>query len=259
GGAAAAKALNPDISAIGDFISDAGHYPTPPGSVSRQAGFQSLNMHESELGFQAIIDPYARGDFFISFGEQGVEVEEGYVTFTALPGGFVARVGKMRAAFGKVNTMHNHVLPWADRPLVNENLVGSEDGIDDAGFSIQRILPAPKGIFLEATGQVFRGDSGTQTFFVPVTPANPTGTIQQTLFTATGKSDVSTVAHLRGYRDITESTNLDLGLSYARGHNELGSGFLTQLYGMDATLRWKPLRRSIYHSFIGRTEAIWSQ
>jgi len=259
GGAAAAKALNPDISAIGDFISDAGHYPTPPGSVSRQAGFQSLNMHESELGFQAIIDPYARGDFFISFGEQGVEVEEGYVTFTALPGGFVARVGKMRAAFGKVNTMHNHVLPWADRPLVNENLVGSEDGIDDAGFSIQRILPAPKGIFLEATGQVFRGDSGTQTFFVPVTPANPTGTILQTLFTATGKSDVSTVAHLRGYRDITESTNLDLGLSYARGHNELGSGFLTQLYGMDATLRWKPLRRSIYHSFIGRTEAIWSQ
>jgi hypothetical protein len=259
GGAAAAKALNPDISAIGDFISDAGHYPTPPGSVSRQAGFQSLNMHESELGFQAIIDPYARGDFFISFGEQGVEVEEGYVTFTALPGGFVARVGKMRAAFGKVNTMHNHVLPWADRPLVNENLVGGEDGIDDAGFSIQRILPAPKGIFLEATGQVFRGDSGTQTFFVPVTPANPTGTIQQTLFTATGKSDVSTVAHLRGYRDITESTNLDLGLSYARGHNELGSGSLTQLYGMDATLRWKPLRRSIYHSFIGRTEAIWSQ
>ncbi len=259
GGAAAAKALNPDISAIGDFISDAGHYPTPPGSVSRQAGFQSLNMHESELGFQAIIDPYARGDFFISFGEQGVEVEEGYVTFTALPGGFVARVGKMRAAFGKVNTMHNHVLPWADRPLVNENLVGGEDGIDDAGFSIQRILPAPKGIFLEATGQVFRGDSGTQTFFVPVTPANPTGAIQQTLFTATGKSDVSTVAHLRGYRDITESTNLDLGLSYARGHNELGSGFLTQLYGMDATLRWKPLRRSIYHSFIGRTEAIWSQ
>jgi len=259
GGAAAAKALNPDISAIGDFISDAGHYPTPPGSVSRQAGFQSLNMHESELGFQAIIDPYARGDFFISFGEQGVEVEEGYVTFTALPGGFVARVGKMRAAFGKVNTMHNHVLPWADRPLVNENLVGGEDGIDDAGFSIQRILPAPKGIFLEATGQVFRGDSGTQTFFVPVTPANPTGTIQRTLFTATGKSDVSTVAHLRGYRDITESTNLDLGLSYARGHNELGSGFLTQLYGMDATVRWKPLRRSIYHSFIGRTEAIWSQ
>ena len=251
---AAAKALNPDISAIGDFIGAAGHYPTPPGTLIRQGGFQSLNMHESELGFQAIIDPYARGDFFLSFGESGVDLEEGYITFTALPAGFVARVGKMRAAFGKVNTMHNHVLPWVDRPLVNENLVGGEDGIDDAGFSLQRILPAPKGIFLEATGQVFRGDTGEQTYFLP----NGASTVQ-TVFTATRKTDVSTVAHLRGYKDVTESTNLDLGLSYARGHNELGSDFLTQLYGLDATVRWKPLRRSIYHSFIGRTEAIWSQ
>ncbi len=259
GASAAAKALNPDISVIGDFLGAAGHYPTPPGSLIRQAGSQSLTMHESEIGLQAIIDPYARGDFFLSFGESGVDLEEGYITFTALPGGFVARVGKMRAAFGKVNSLHNHVLPWADRPLVNENLVGGEDGIDDAGVSIQRILPAPKGIFLEATGQIFRGDSGTQTFFLPVTPANPTGTIQQTLFTATNKSDVSTVEHLRGYKDITESTNLDLGLSYARGHNEMGSNFLTQLYGVDATIRWKPLRRSIYHSFVGRTELIWSQ
>jgi len=253
GATALAKALNPDISAIGDFLGSAGHYPTPPGTVIRQAGFHSFEMHETELGFQAIVDPYARADFFLSFGEENVNLEEGYITFTALPAGFVARVGKLRAAFGKVNTLHNHVLSWADRPLVTENLVGGEDGIDDAGVSIERILPAPGGFFLEATGQVFRGDTGSQTFFTP------TGTTTQQLFTASGKSDVSAVAHLRGYKDITESTNLDVGLSYARGHNEFGSDFLTQLYGVDGTLRWKPLRRSIYHSFVGRTELIWSQ
>jgi hypothetical protein len=254
GASAAAKALNPDISAIGDFIGAAGHSVNSPGSIIRQAGSRSLEMHESELGFQAIIDPYARGDFFLSFGEEGVNLEEGYITFTALPGGFVARAGKMRAAFGKVNTLHNHVLPWVDRPLVTENLVGGEDGIDDAGVSITKILPAPKGIFLEATGQVFRGDSGSQTYFLP-----NGGTIDQTVFTASTKGDVSTVAHLRGYKDLTDSTNLDLGVSYARGHNDVGSNFITNLYGMDATLRWKPLRRSIYHSFIGRSELIWSQ
>jgi hypothetical protein len=27
---------------------------------------------------------------------------------------------------------------------------------------------------------------------------------------------------------------------------------------VDATLHWKPLRRSIYHSFVGRSELIWS-
>jgi hypothetical protein len=235
-GGSAAKALNPDISAIGDFIAIAGHNPVQPSP--------SLEMHESELGFQAIIDPYARGDFFLSFGEEGVTLEEGYITFTALPAGFVAKVGKMRSTFGKVNLMHNHVLPWVDRPLVTNSLVGGEDGIDDAGVSIERIIPAPKGLFVEATGQLFRGDSGDA---------------QHPLFKASTKSDVSAVAHLRTYKDITESTNLDLGLSYARGHNDLGANFLTQLYGVDATLRWKPLRRSIYHSFVGRGEFIWSQ
>ncbi len=232
GASAAAKALNPDISVIGDFLGSMGHNPLVP--------TPAFQMHESEVGLQAIIDPYARGDFFISFGETGVNLEEGYITFTALPAGFVMRGGKMRAAFGKVNTLHNHVLPWTDRPLVTNSLVGGEDGINDAGLSLTRILPAPKGLFLEATGQVFRGDSAD-------------------VFTSSKRSDVSAVAHLRGYRDLTESTNLDIGASYARGHNDLGSRYLTQLYGVDATVRWKPLRRSIYHSFVGRSEFIWSQ
>lgn len=231
-GGAAAKALNPDISMIGDFISSAGHNPINP--------TPSFQMHESELGVQAIVDPYARADFFISFGEEGVNLEEGFITFTALPKGFVARAGKMRAAFGKVNTLHNHVLPWVDRPLVNQNLVGGEDGIDDAGISIQHIIPAPKNWFFELTGQTFRGDSSD-------------------VFKASTKSDVSAVGHLRTYKDITDNSNVDLGLSYSRGHNQFGSPFITNLYGVDATYRWKPLIRSIYRSFVARSEFIWRQ
>jgi len=152
----------------------------------------------------------------------------------------------MRAAFGKVNTLHNHVLPWTDRPLVTNNLVGGEDGIDDAGFSVARLIPNP-WFFLEATGQVFRGDSSD-------------------LFHSSERGDLSYVGHLRGYHDLTENTNLDLGTSYSYGHNSSGifggediGGFTTQLYGIDATLRWRPLQRSIYHSFVGRSELIWSR
>ncbi|HET7872536.1 MAG TPA: hypothetical protein VFL42_08495, partial [Terriglobales bacterium] len=231
-GAAAAKALNPDISAIGDFIANAGHNPVVP--------TPSFQMHETELGFQAIIDPYARGDFFLSFGEAGVNLEEGYITFTALPASFVARAGKMRASFGKVNTMHNHVLPWVNRPLVTQNLVGNEDGINDAGVSVNRYLPAPKNWFLDFTGQVFRGDSTD-------------------VFQAQVKNDVSVVGHLRAYRDLTENANIDLGGSYSRGHDIFGSPFIGNLYGVDATYRWKPLQRAIYRSFVARTELIWRQ
>src|SRR5215471_11570103 len=231
-GAAAAKALNPDISVIGDFISGLGHNPVNP--------TPTFQMHESEVGLQAIVDPYARADFFISFGEEGVNLEEGFITFTALPKNFVAKVGKMRAAFGKVNTLHNHVLPWVDRPLVTQNLVGGEDGIDDAGLSVQHIIPAPKNWFMEFTGQVFRGDSSD-------------------VFTASQKNDVSVVGHLRTYKDLTENSNLDLGGSYSRGHNQFGSAFVTNLFGIDATYRWKPLQRAIYRSFVARSEFIWRQ
>ncbi|MGA2268057.1 MAG: hypothetical protein ABSH44_06255 [Bryobacteraceae bacterium] len=230
-GPAAAKVLNPDISVIGDFLGAAGN--------GANRGAPSLEMHESEVGFQEVIDPYARADFFISFGEHGVDLEEGYLTFTALPAGMQLKVGKMRAAFGRVNPLHNHVLPWTDRPLVNQDLVNGEDGIDDAGLSLSRILPAPKGIFLEGTAQVFRGDTDG-------------------VFRADQRSHVSTVEHLRLYRDLAESTNIDLGGSFARGHSPFGDGW-NQLYGTDATLRWKPLRRSIYHSFVARSELIWAR
>jgi hypothetical protein len=55
---------------------------------------------------------------------------------------------------------HNHRLPWTDRPLVINNLVGGEEGLADAGLSVARLVPNP-WLFLEATGEVFRGDSGT--------------------------------------------------------------------------------------------------
>ncbi|MEO8258678.1 MAG: hypothetical protein ABI868_15120 [Acidobacteriota bacterium] len=236
---AGSKVFNPDLAVIGNFLGFAGRNAVAPEPA--------LALPESEASFQAIVDPYARADFFVSFGETGVSVEEGFVTFTALPGGLLTKVGKMRAAFGKVNTLHTHVLPWADRPLVIGNLVGGEDGLSDAGVSVARLIPN-RWLFLEATGQVFRGDSG------------------DSLFRSSQRGDLSYVGHLRGYQDLSESTNLDLGVSYSRGHNPSGivddldlGRFTTQLWGVDATVRWKPLQRSIYHSFIGRSEVIWSR
>jgi hypothetical protein len=240
----ASKVFNPDMAVIGDFLGTAGRVHTDPANNITPA--PAFEMHESEASFQAVVDPYARADFFISFGEEGVDLEEGFVTLTSLPGGLLTKVGKMRAAFGKVNSLHNHVLPWTDRPLVINNLVGGEDGINDAGISVARLIPN-RWVFLEATGQVFRGDSG------------------ETLFKSSERSDLSYVGHVRGYQDLAESTNIDLGLSYSHGHNPSGivdgvdvGRFTTGLFGVDATIRWRPLRRSIYHSFIGRTEVIWS-
>jgi hypothetical protein len=237
-GVGASKVFNPDMAVIGNIVGAAGRNPIAPDPA--------IQVREAEASFQAIADPYARGDFFLSFGESGVDLEEGYLTFPAVPGGLLVKVGKMRANFGKVNTSHSHTLTWVDRPLVTTSLLGGEDGINDAGISVARLIPNP-WIFLEATGQVYRGDS-------------------EGLFHSSTRGDLSYVGHLRGYHDVTENTNLDLGGSYARGHNDSGvingvdvGRFVTDLYGFDATLRWRPLKRAIYHSFIARSELAWSR
>jgi hypothetical protein len=235
---AASKIFNPDMAVIGNFLGAAGRNRINPAP--------SLAMQESEVSLQAIVDPYARADFFIAFGEEGVDLEEGFLTFPTLPGGFLVKVGKQKAAFGKVNTLHSHQISWTDRPLVVSNLLGGEEGISDAGLSVARLISNP-WFFLEATGQVYRGDSGD-------------------LFRASKRSDLSYVGRLRGYQDISESTNVDLGASFVHGHNDSGvvddldvGRFATKLFGVDGTIRWKPLRRSIYRSFIGRTELMWSR
>ncbi len=238
---AGSKVFNPDIGMIGNFISATG--PSRGGSEAL-APIPFATLQESEASFQAIVDPFARADFFLAIGEEGIEVEEGYVSFPTLPGGLLLKAGKMRANFGRLNAFHNHTLPWIDRPLVMYNLLGGsptdpDTGIKDAGVSVSRLIPAGR-VFVEATGEIFRGDSGT-------------------VYASSRRADVSTVAHVRSYVDVTDATNLETGVSFSRGHNDLGSDFVTQLYGADVTFRWRPLSRAIYHSLAARTELVWSR
>jgi hypothetical protein len=224
------RIFNPDIAVIGDVLGAAGH-----NSVVDQP---SLELHEAEASFQAVVDPYARADFFFSFGEEGVDVEEGYITFTTLPGALLLKAGKLRAAFGKVNQMHTHALPWTDRPLVTDNLVGGDEGISDAGLSVSRLILNP-WFFLEATGEVYRGNDE--------------------VFQTPSRSQLTYVGRLRGYRDLTEGTNLDVGTSIAYGPTGLTSDSSARLIGVDATFRYRPLRRAIYRRLIARTELVWSR
>ena len=133
------KVFNPDMAVIGNFVGAAGRNTVDP----RPA----LSLDEAEVSLQAIVDPYARADFFLSGSPDGIEVEEGYLTFPTLPGGLLMKVGKMKAQFGKVNTQHPHVLPWVDEPLPMRNLLGGEEGLNDSGLSVSRLIPAG-GLFL---------------------------------------------------------------------------------------------------------------
>lgn len=227
--------FNPAVSVIGNFLAVGGHNPVE--------NLPNFNLRESELGLQAIVDPYARADFFISFGESDVSVEEGFVTLTSLPAQFLAKVGRVRVSFGKINTLHLHVLPWADEPLPIVNLLGGEEGWKGTGITIARLIPMPADIFSELTVQAFRGEA-------------------EGLFEAQRRSDLAYNGHYRFFKDLTEATNLDLGLSYGVGPNPTSTPEtrrLTRLEAIDATLRWKPLRTGSYRSATFRGEIFRSR
>jgi hypothetical protein len=223
---AAAKALNPDLSVIGTFLSRAGDNPEERAPAE---------LEEVELALQAFIDPYAKGYFFIAVTPEEVDVEEGYAQFVTLPWGLTAKAGKTKATFGKANTWHTHTRPWVDQPMMFTRFLG-EEGLADVGLSVSKSVENPFGAFIEATGEVYSGDV-------------------EDVFGRGAQNDLFYNAHLKFFRDLGENSNVEIGTSYARGTLPEGEGH-NRMSGVDVTYRWKPLTRSIYNSFVARVEAL---
>lgn len=222
----AAKALNPDISVISNFL---GGYNFDSGQKGR------FDLDEVEASFQANVDPYSRADIFVSFTPDEVEVEEGYLTLLKLPARLGLKAGKMRATFGKVNTQHTHFIPYADRPLPLVRYFG-EEGLVEVGLSLSRTLPTP--FFLEATAEGFSGDNEE---------AFGSGDFKKPLF----------VGHLKAFWDLGEASNLEIGASAAHGYGPEPDFRRNLVGGADVTFRYKPLSTALYRSFFWRTEAFY--
>ena len=224
--------FNPAIAVIGNFLASAGHNPVQPSPA--------FQVEESEVSFQAIVDPYARADLFLSFNNNGVEVEEGYVTFLNLPWQTQAKAGKFKVQFGKVNTLHLHVLPWVDEPLPIDNILISPDTWEAEGISVSKVIELPGDTFSEVYAQVLDGTSGV-------------------LFIGPSKSDLTYNGQYRLFRDFGDDHNLELGFSYAYGHNGTSLTNTTALQNAHMVYRWKPLQGNPYRSLIIRSEYFWSQ
>ncbi len=219
----ASKALNPDISVISNFL---GGYNFDAEQKGR------FDLDEVEASFQSNVDPYSRADVFLSITPEAVEIEEGYLTLLKLPGRFGAKIGKMRANFGKVNTQHTHLVPYTDRPLPVVQYFGPE-GLVEVGMSVSRTLPVP--FFLEATAEAFSGDNET---------AFGSGAFKKPLF----------VGHLKGFWDLGEASNLEIGASAAHGYGAEPDFTRNLIAGADLTFRHKPLIQGLYHSLLWRNE-----
>ena len=104
GGATSNAAVNPDISLTGDFTGIRAAAATLPSPSP------SLQLHETEVGMQAIIDPYASAPTPSSLSAKRASPwRKPIFTFTSIsfrPAYRFGLAGKMRADFGKVKGNH---------------------------------------------------------------------------------------------------------------------------------------------------------
>lgn len=241
----ASNAMNPAISVIPDMVASAGDDP-------RWRASDALSLREVEVSFSASIDPYARAFVALAAHQHGhshelesrfghehgeeenhgyeLDVEEGYALFPALPGGFSLKAGKFYASFGKENALHTHSWAQADRPWALQAVLGGEGhGLNDVGFSLNRLLPLPwaSDVTLEVTGGRTEGSFDGS------------------------RSDLAYLAAWRNYWDLNERCNLEAQLSYMVGKN--AAGRTTELGNASVTFRYRKAS-SRRESFLWRTE-----
>ncbi len=233
--------LNPDIS----FNSDFTFLGTDNNQLNKANRF---SLRETEIGFQAPIDPFARADAFITFAEgETPEVEEAYATFLTLPYNLQARVGKFRVSFGKNNLLHRHALPQTDRPFV-EQLNFGEEGLTGTGVGVSELVPNPWDQYLLLTGEVVNGLDDELEGAQGEELAEPAA--------ARAFRDFAYLGHAQTFVDLNADSNIELGGSALI--NLPKSGTQTKVYGVDLTYRWRPLGQAGYRQFLWRTEGYFT-
>jgi len=223
---------NPDIGVVGDFQ---GSY------ISKGKKNVDAYLNETEVSLQAVVDPYIRADFFVSFGRDeitkkyGVNVEEGYLTTLSLPYKLQLKAGKFKEAVGRINPVHAHALPFIDMPNAYVNYFG--DGLNDEGLSLSWLLPNKK-FYQEFTAQATSGREESPTFM------------------RSENNRFLYLGHLKNFFTIDDNTTLEFGITGISGPND--SARVTNMLTGDLTYKWKPVQMNTYRSLTWQSEFYYS-
>jgi hypothetical protein len=203
-----ANLLNPEISATGDVRLIAEEGVRGNNAVAR----------EFEFAFQSALDPYSNTKIFLAASDEGVEVEEGYVYWTGLPGRLRLDLGKFRQQVGDLNRWHAHALPETEYPLVYQRFF-SEEGLAGVGLSLYTSLPVSLG---GATHEVWL--QGT------IAESDP--------LLASGREPML-LGRLQNFWQLSRTTYAQIGITGLGGNND-SAGLRSRVVGLDFRATYRP-------------------
>ena len=247
--------LNPKIS-LDALFSVGGATEKPDEIAVLQGGAhdpnrQGITVQNIELSMSAAVDPYLEGTAHLIFqinaaGESKMEVEEVFFTTRALPYGLQVKGGQFFTEFGRLNNRHPHTWAFVDQPVVNTRMFGG-DGLRNPGMRISWLTPLPWYLelffgFQNANGETaasFLSSAGEEFGGRPITE-QAVSTVDDLLYSA----------RLLQSFDLSDTTTLNFGMSALNGPNGTGPDKMTEIYGLDLYIKWKPLFTSKGFPFV---------
>src|ERR1035441_4134855 len=256
------NAFNPSIGLVGETIFSYHSQGTEP--PERPGGFDAFQ-RSVELNIAASVDPFAKGYAVLNAsadaqtGEATVGVEEAALQTTSLPWNLELKAGRFFGEFGKLSYIHDHELPFVNRPLALDQYIGGESRTD--GAQLNWLLPVPHYVSLTmGAGVGFGGDS----------PLNNPGAYR-------ALSGFNYYGRLSTYFDLTPNVQLETGISglinpstqdrggvlvQPNGIPGLSTLTLTEkerrVAGLDLKLSYVPLRNNQFQRLDWGTEVLYS-
>ena len=268
-GALGLQKLNPEISVTGDILWSYGNAETRGcGHTHTHANEDDTHLHEHDdhahehhheeeagdyksdfmvrglgLHLEAYLDPFTRFKAAFSLSEDDVHLGEAYMTRFGIVPHVSLTLGKFRQQFGVVNRWHKHGLDQVDFPLALRQVFGP-GGLNQTGGSIEWSMPGVFGLSHELTVQITDGENDR-------------------VFGENSDNEPSTLAHYKIYRDLSDSTYAELGLTGLHGRNNEwqvldgteNRNLASTVAGIDITVLWEPTDKMRYRNATWRSEA----
>jgi hypothetical protein len=209
----------------------------------RRRGF---TLQQAELGIVGAVDPYFRAQAYLiasidpAEGETVTELEEAFLTTTALPGGLQLELGQFFTEFGRLNPRHPHEWHWVDQPFVHSRIFGG-DGIRAPGARLSWLLPTET--FAELHFGLQDGSGETMTSFLANDEVYGERPIGGRLFGARETrswNDLVWLARAVTGFDAGAAHSAQFGASMLFGPNPTGGDAATAVYGVDGVWKWRP-------------------
>ncbi len=248
--------FNPSIGLVGETVFSTSNRNSDE-TGNERPGQVDINQRSIELNLAASVDPFAKGYAVINAsadattGEATATVEEAALETTSLPWNLTLKGGRFFGEFGRLAYIHDHELPFVNRPLALDQYIGGESQTD--GVQLSWLLPTEHYINLTVgTGNHF-GD-----------PLNDVGASRNF-------QELNYFGRLSTYFDLPNEWQFETGVSGlinprtdSRGDMiTLADGTtLTErrryLGGADFALKWVPLQDNQFKGFTWGNEVLFS-